>query len=541
MVGRAGLVRIVRAKRIMTMAGDDIEGIAILGSHIVAGGTVKCLMDRFNGAKVVDYGNATILPGFNDAHLHLTMMASQLLGVDLAAEITPDFEALRRRISASASRLKPGEWLRASRYDQSATTQGRILDRSQFDQLVPDNPAVITHVGAHWGVVNSMALCLANVDESSPDPSGGYYGRDNEGRLTGYVSEQALFDFAYPSLSRRLDLLPQAPAADVTTTIRNASRTLLSAGITSVGDAMIGPQELRDLQLAREADALGVRVNALITWPHLDTLGKLGIRSGFGDEWLRIGGVKVFVDGAIAGRSCAVAEPFEGTEDDGILTMDHESFREVAERATACGMRLAIHANGERAIELVLDVLESLPASNDAPRHRIEHCSIVTPSILRRIAALKIIVVPFASYPSYHGDKLMEWYGHRRARRMFAHRWFLDEGILVAGSSDFPCGPFEPLVGIQSCVTRMTGSGAPFGTEQRISLREAIGLYSVGSAAASGEGGTKGQLSPGYLADFVVLGGDLLDVPPEDLGLVKVLATWVGGQERYGGNAVTDQ
>lgn len=537
-------VRVVCADRVLTMqaaahAGEWAElggtsAIAVLGERVVATGTRAGLLAQFPSAPVIDYGDATIVPGFNDAHLHLMMMAAQLLGVDLSPETTPDRQSLAAKVEQARAE-NSSAWIRASRYDHTATTDGHILTRDELDELAPHTPLVIAHVGAHWAVVNSAALRLAGVDESTPDPPGGGYGRDEQGRLNGHVAEQAMFDFVYPSLSTKPEVAANFTDDEATQAIREAGQVLLAAGITSVGDAMVGPVELRQLQLARSSGDLGVRVNALITFPHLDSLAAVGITNGFGDEWLRIGGIKAFIDGAVAGHSCAVREPFEDDENDrGILTTDADALRDLAERAERSNLALAVHANGERAIEMLLDVLEGLPARVGPPlRHRIEHCSIVTPELVKRIAALDLIVVPFCSYPLYHGDKLLTWYGHERVERMFAHRWFLDAGVTVAASSDYPCGPHETLLGLQSLTMRTSRTGAPVGLSQRISLHEALALYSTGSAAAAGETHFKGSLAPGNLADLTVLSGDLISTDPDQLGNTRVLATWVGGRESW--------
>lgn len=409
-----------------------------------------------------------------------------------------------------------------------------MLTRSDLDSIAPDHPMVLTHVGAHWGVVNSAALALAEVGDATSDPAGGAYGRDESGALDGHVSEQALFDFVYPSLSTKPDVVATFSDDEATAAIGRAGEALLAAGISSVGDAMVGPAELRHLQLARARGLLHVRVNTLVTFPHLETLAAAGIRNGYGDEWIRIGGIKAFVDGAVAGRSCAVEEPFDDDENDrGVLTTDEGSLDQLARRAVGHGLPLAVHANGERAIGMVLRVLESLPDECQPMRHRIEHCSIVTPELVRRIAALDLVVVPFASYPLYHGDKLVAWYGEERLGRMFAHRWLLDAGVTVAASSDYPCGPHEPLLGVQSLVTRRSARGLDIGGSQRIGLHEALRLYSHGSAEASGEANLKGALAPGLLADLTVLEGDVSSVPAGEISDIQVLATWVGGEERW--------
>ena len=208
---------------------------------------------------------------------------------------------------------------------------------------------------------------------------------------------------------------------------------------------------------------------------------------------LRVGGIKTFVDGAIGGRTCLMEEPFEGTSDDfGMQTLSDAELRDVVRMVHGDGNRVCTHANGDRAIGKLLDQLEARTTSGRSPdlHHRIEHCSIVNDEILGRMKALGAIAAPFGSYVHYHGGKLLDWYGPRRIERMFAHRAFLDRGIAVAGSSDYPCGPYQPLLALQSCVTRTGFDGAPLGLSQRISPLEALGLYTPAPAYASGEAGT---------------------------------------------------
>jgi predicted amidohydrolase YtcJ len=524
-------LRLIRAGRIA--GDDDATGLLIRGDRIETVGDADRLEAAHPGAAVLDYGSACILPGFNDAHAHLAMMVANSMGVDLSPENTPGPERLEAALRSG--RGDDQGWVRASRYDHMRTTGGTVLTRAQLDQWVPGRPAVVGHIGAHWGVVNSQALAAAGITEASPDPAGGSYGRDADGTLSGRVDEQAYFDFAYPALTTKPSLPPRFDGPEVLTALDAAMTTLLAAGITSVTDAMTGPHELRLLQRARSAGALRVRVNTLVTYPHLPALSGAGICDGFGDEWLKIGGIKAFADGAVAGRSCAVAEPFEGSDDFGTLTTDPAELRTLARSCADAGLTLAVHANGERAILMVLGALEHVGASGGpVPRVRIEHCSIITDDIIAKMAALHVSAVPFAGYPLYHGDSLLQWYGAGRAERMFAHRSFLDAGIPVAGSSDYPCGPLPPLAGIQSCVTRTSSGGHAFGRGQRISADEAIALYTRGSAALEHEQHRKGRLADGYLADFVVLEEDPRHAAPEDIAGIGVIATWVGGRRQWG-------
>jgi predicted amidohydrolase YtcJ len=238
------------------------------------------------------------------------------------------------------------------------------------------------------------------------------------------------------------------------------------------------------------------------------------------------------VDGAVGGRTCLVDEPHRAGGH-GIQSTPTAELREIVRTVHADGNRIGVHANGDRAIRLLLDLLEEAAAADPRPglRHRIEHCSLVDAGILRRAAALGAIALPFGSYPYFHGGALVDWYGEERVGRMFAHRALLDAGLTVAGSSDYPCGPIEPLLAIQSCVTRTGFDGAPVGQQQRISVEEALRVYTGGSAEAAGEADLKGTLTPGKLADFVVLGADPRAVDPATIGAIPVLSTWVGGEQ----------
>ena len=527
---------LLTADRVVTNDGDDVAAVLMAGEWVLAAGSVEELSALAPAAVRRDYPGATVLPGLNDAHQHLTMTAAQSTGLDLSADMVPTGEALQDALTRHAASTGAEGWVVGSRYDHTRTGGGHRITRDELDALVPDQPALVVDIGAHWGVANSAALAAGGLTDGSPDPPGGELGRDEHGRLDGYLAEQALFDYAYPSLARGVPVAPVTPVEDLADAIVDASQHFLAAGLTSVGDAMVGPDELVALQDARSR-GLGLRVNALMTYPSLPRLAELGVREGFGDHWVRVGGIKAFADGAVAGRSCAVAEPFEGTDDHGILTTDREQMQGLVDAAERAGIRMAVHANGERAIELVLATLESAAARRPSGarrlRHRIEHASVVTPEIIERMAALDVIAVPFGSYVWFHGDVLLGWYGEERLERMFAHRSLLDAGVTVAGSSDYPCGPWEPLRGLQSCVARRSRGGLDVGTSQRVSLREAIRIYTVGSATAAGEEHVKGRLAPGYLADLTVLDGDLMSVEPDGIGEVPVLATWVGGAPRW--------
>jgi predicted amidohydrolase YtcJ len=538
---------IFRARRIVTMTADEPEAFAVSGEAVAATGTLAKLRERFADAEVVDYGDGVIVPGFNDAHAHLAVAAEDMLHLDLSIDAVSSLAEIFAKLRAELANTPPGGWVRGSRYDDAKMAEGRVLTRWDLDAISRDVPIMVLHVAGHWGVVNSKALELGGIDESSEAPPGGKFGRDGSGRLNGILFETAIFDFAYPQATR----LPHtiAPASTPEDRLRGlqlAMRAFHAAGITSVTDAMIGPDDMVLLQEAQRQGVMTMRVNMLLHYEHYGLLAAGEFRTGSGDHRLRLGGIKTFVDGAIGGRTCLMEQPFEGTTDDfGMQTLSDAALRDVVREAHLDGNRICVHANGDRAIGKLLDQLEAANDEKDRPHihHRIEHCSIVNDDILRRMKKLGAIAAPFGSYVHYHGGKLLDWYGPERIERMFAHRSFLDHGVAVAGSSDYPCGPFQPLLALQSCVTRTGYDGTPLGLSQRITPYEALALYTTSAAYASDESEIKGVLAPGYLADFVVLGDDPLTADPHGLGKIGVRATYVGGANVWdaaGGTNVPD-
>lgn len=521
---------LVRARRIHTLEGPPVDAMIVSGGRVLATGPAHDLQDHPGLRDVVSL-DGVLLPGFNDAHAHPTMTAENLLHVDCSPELVPDREALVQRLRTAADGTPAGRWVRASRYDHEKSTGGTVLDRVDLDEAVADRPLLLIHVAAHWGVLNSAGLAAAGLSDNTPDPPGGFLGRDGAGKLTGVVYEQALFDLAYSSMARGDTVLPASPVSERLDGLEQALRMFHAAGITSMCDALCGPDDLALLQEARRTGRLSMRVSALVAHPHFDALREAGIGQGFGDEWLRIAGVKAFVDGACAGGNCLVDEPFEGTDDHGMQLIEADELFGLLERvAGGAGMVLAVHANGDRAIRLLLEAHERARHRGSSPlRHRIEHCTLVDDDIVRRIRDLELVAVPFGSYARFHGDKLVGYYGRDRLERMFAHRMLLDAGVPVAGSSDYPCGPFEPLAALASCVERLTPQGEPIGLSQRISIEEAVRLYTTGAAYASGEEDRKGTLTPGMLADWVELDRDPFEVEAAELASLSVRSTWVGG------------
>lgn len=509
------------------------DAMVVFGERVVAVGTRQELTGVYPVDDTVAL-DGVVLPGFNDAHIHPTMTAENLLHVDCSPEAVPDARELARRLRTEAERPDVS-WVLGSRYDQTKSSDGHIVDRWFLDEVTGQKPALLIHVAAHWGVLNSAGLAAAGISAESEDPPGGRFGRDSDGDLTGVVYEQALFDIAYPSLARGGRALIESSSDEARLRgLRRALDLFHAAGLTSVCDALCGPDDLRLLSEARARGDLTMRTSVLMAYPHLTALRDAAVTSGIGDDRLRIAGLKAFVDGACAGGNCWVEEPFVGTEDHGMAVIEPDALNDLVRDSRSAGIALATHANGDRAIRMVLDAHEmSRDIGPSRLRHRIEHGTLVDGEIIERIKSLGLTVVPFGSYARYHADKLIGLYGHKRLNRMFAHRWLLDAGITVAGSSDYPCGPLEPLAALASCVSRQALDGTSVGPDQRITMAEAIALYTTGAAFATGEEDIKGTLEPGMLADFVELSADPFTVDVDDIADIDVRSTWVGAERVF--------
>lgn len=514
--------------------GPEPEALAVDGGRVRATGDLAGLRERFPAAEVVDFGDATVIPGLHDAHIHLAITAEDLLHLDLSAAAVRTTDDLLATVKAEAGRIGPGGWVRGSRYDDAKTG---VITRQDLDRVAPDNPVLVVQVAGHWGVVNSAALRAFGIDESSTPPPGGDFGRHPDGTLDGRLIERALMNLTMAATARGESPLRPSTQEEKMHGLRRAVELWHAAGLTSVCDALISPADVALFRRARAEGVLTLRTGMLLSIDHYAKARELGVGSGFGDDMLRFVGVKAFIDGAIGGRTCLLSEPYADPSCHGLQTTSTEELHQNVRTVHGDGNRIGVHANGDTAIRIVLDAFEAAQAADPRPglRHRIEHCSVIDDGILARMRAIGAVAVPFAGYAAYHGGALNGWYGAERAERMFAHRAFLDAGVTVAGSSDYPCGPYEPLLGLQSMVTRAgADDGRPVGPSQRVSPAEALRIFTLGSAEACDESHEKGRLAPGYLADFVVLGENPLTAEPSTISQIPVRATYVGGTRVHG-------
>lgn len=508
------------------------EAFAVKHGRFVAVGSasdVRNLATR--DTPVLDAAGMTVLPGFIDCHCHPSGV-NELYDVDANLR---SVSAIQAALRARAASTPPGFWVDGYMFDDTKLTDGP-LTRQHLDAVSTQHPIGVHHRGGHTSWYNSEAFRLAGVTRATRDPAHGRFFRDSSGELTGRAAEHArdLFE----GKGRREQFTPEQQRERARLGMQHISKLLAAAGLTSVHDAGAGPEQIRAYEDARAAGELRHRAYMMIWGAGVgnayDKLRDAGVYTGFGDEWIRVGGVKRGADGSASERTMRMSTPYVGTNDHGILTMTQQEIDDATEQAHRANWQVGIHANGDVTIDMVLRAYERVLAKWPHPdrRHRIEHCTLVNPDLLRRIRAVGAIPTPFWTYVYYHGEKWAQ-YGDEKARWMFAHRSFLDHGINVVGASDYGPGPFEPLMAIQSMVTRTDYRGREWGPNQRITVDEALRVATVNGARASYEEALKGTITAGKLADFVVLERDPHQVPPSEIREIRVMRTVAGGRTTY--------
>ena len=501
------------------------EAVAIARGRFLAVGTNSEVMNLAGPAvKKIDLGGKTVLPGFIDAHshpsdagrLHLRMVDCDLRSIQ--AIIT----ALRER----AAKTPAGDWVLGFKYDDTKTEEGRALTIADLDAAVPDHPVHIQHRGGHTAYANSLAFRKAGIEEKTPDPPGGQISHDPAtGKLSGRVAEEAneFFTKVIPMSFTRDDCREG---------VKLISKMLAKTGITSATEAQGSPDDLRAYQDAHEAGELMYRAYCFISAYYLDKVIDAGVRTGLGDEWVRVGAIKMVCDGSISERTARLSTPYEGRPNDyGILVSTEDELYVVGRKAHLAGWQIGTHANGDIGIDTTLRVYERLQreAPRKDPRFRLEHCTVINDDLIARIKTLGAIPTPFSTYVYYHGEK-MKYYGTERLNRMFALRSFIDAGIRPTQASDYPPGPFEPMMALQSEVTRTDMKGNVWGPKQKITLEEAIRVGTLNGAYASYEENIKGSIEAGKLADLVVLGRNPFRENPSTIVTIPIERTMVGGR-----------
>jgi predicted amidohydrolase YtcJ len=499
------------------------EAVAVCGERIAAVGTTADIKKLTGpGTRIIDLGGKLVLPGFNDAHVHFIDGAEEIVGVDLRpAKGEQEFAA---RLAEHAKRLPKGRWILGGYWDHESWPSKALPTRQLIDAAVPDHPVFVQRLDGHMGVANSLAMRLAGVTRDTPAPDGGAIVRDAAGEPAGVFKDNAM-----GLISRAV---PPPTDEEIKDRARAALKHAASLGVTTVQDMTASPAELQAYRALKAAGALTARIYSIRNYqgPSPDSAS---------DDWIRQGGVKLFADGSMGSGTAVFFEPYaDDPSTSGLLIQEPAALEKAMLDADAAGLQLAVHAIGDRANALVLDILEKLAASR-APRDRrprIEHAQVVRDADKARFKKLGVI----ASIQPSHCIDDMRWAEKRigRARSAIAYDFksFIDAGAKIAFGTDWYVEPLDPMIGLYAAVTRQYPDGTPTGgwfPEERITLAQAIEFYTLGSAYAEFAETRKGSLTAGKLADLVVLSKDLFSIPAREILTAQSVMTIVGGQIVY--------
>lgn len=519
---------------IATMANHEhaVEAVLTINDRIIHTGTLADVKDHApSPAQMVDLAGATMFPGFIEAHNHMLMYGLSLAAIDARPSAVPSIATLVAAITDRAESTPTGQWIVARGYDDNQLMERRHPIRQDLDDATSHHPVLVVNGSGHLAVANTRALEIAGITGDTADPQGGTVVRDEHGDATGLLLETA------QELVRRH--IPPPTEDDLFDALAACQHRYLAAGITSSHTAGVNsPAELRAHQRWSEEADHPMRVTMMIGRSMFPTIRDSGLRTGFGNDLLRVGPLKLFSDGSLIGRTAAVSEPFLDDPQDNNLGMEMMPAKElnaIVAEAHAHGFQVAIHAIGDRAIEMCLDAYRQ--AQQGSPRtdarHRIVHCGILRPDLIRRILDESVIPVSQPVFIREYGDGFIRHLGHERAQLTYPFRSLLGAQIPLVFSSDCPVSTFEPLVSIQASVQEVTNQGTPYAPKEAISAHEAIRCYTRNAAFAGFAGHQLGVIAPGYLADFTILAERPADVLPGAIDKIEVLGTVLGGEMAY--------
>ncbi len=516
-------------------AQPHAAALAIAGERILAVGSnddIKALKSAHT--LHTDAGGRRIIPGLTDAHLHWHNYSRLLQAVDLV-DVPSKAEAVRR-VAEQAKNTPPGEWIFGIGWRKDLWDGAVFPTALDLDVATTNHPVYLVSRSGHAAWANTLAFQRAGIPDDVSDPPGGGFTRNADGKPAGVLLEK-------PAMNMIAHHMPRETVQTLSEWMEQAQQTVLRMGMTGFHD-YDNPICMDALQLLRERGWLNLRVLKQINVEWIEHAYGLGIHSGFGDDWLRFGGLKIFADGALGPQTALMAAPYEGSTDNyGIVVTDKETMHELVHQASANGLFCTIHAIGDRAVHDVLNIFESVrqaEAEQKIPRalrrHRIEHVQITLPEDVERLAELDVI----ASMQTIHAtsDYIMaDRYWGTRAEYSYATRKQLNAGATLVLGSDAPLDNIDPLAGIHAAVTRRRADGSP-GPEgwypaEKLTLEEAIAAYTTGPAYAAMMENRLGRLAPGFLADLVMLDRDIFAIDPMEILEVKVLGTMVGGSWRF--------
>jgi predicted amidohydrolase YtcJ len=488
-------------------------------------------------AQVVRLDGATVLPGLIDAHCHVSDVGYLAAGADCRQPSAPDIGTIQARLRDAASRTPPGGWVTGSGYVEYQLREGRHPTRAELDAAVPDRPAVLYHTSLHACVLNSAALAEAGLADGQADPPGGALGRDAAGRLDGVLYEGPMFALFERNVRADLARMSAAQQAGL---MQVAGQHFAALGVTAACDADVRRDTLTAFAEADEHGVLPMRIYGLVVHDQVDWLLESGLRGRHSGR-LTADAVKIWADGGMSTRTAAIHGSYPVPPyGPGIMFFSGDELTGMVGDFAARGFQVCIHAQGDRAIEAVLDAYTAVlrtEAGGDGSggnprRHRIEHAGAMYPALAARAAELGIVVASQPGFLSTLGDGFAAAFPES-SDQLYAFASWRRAGIPVAGSSDAPVITASPLVGIRDAVLRRTAAGQVLGPGERLTARDALAMYTRAAAFAMHREDEIGSLEPGKLADFAVLDASPLDVDPERIGDIEVLATVVGGTPVY--------
>lgn len=514
----------------MDRARPQATALAVARNRILAVGSDHEILNLADGrTEMIDLAGATICPGFIETHTHLSLYALTLLQVDCSCPLNTTIQEVKERIKAKAQTLEPGQWVKGWGFDDTLIDGKRHLTREDLDECAPVNPVTIDHMSCHLMYANSPALEAAGIGPGTPQPAEGEIGKDELGRPTGLVSGQA-----QDMISKRI---PPCDVGELKAVISEAILHFNSCGITSTHDGSIGyyREGGEVLRAYEELEAEG-RLDLRVYLTLVDEFYREILNSGtvYSSNRLKLGSVKLFQDRSIQAFNAALSESyFQKPDIKGELIHSQKELDHLVERCYRLGLQLAIHANGDRAIESCLQALEKadLKYPGQDLRHMIIHCQMATPDHIARMKRLKVIPSYFINHVYYYGDRhLAVFLGPERAHRISPLKSSLRAGLPFTLHSDLPVTPVAPLFAMDCAVNRTTRKGLVLGESERVKPLEALRGYTDYAARCSFEEEIKGTLSPGKLADFVVLSENPLEICPDKIKGIRVLKTVLGGK-----------
>jgi predicted amidohydrolase YtcJ len=507
--------------------------MAVRDEKILCIGTITQIMLECGGAEgedVVQLNDRFVMPGFNDAHVHVGGAARDKL--NLALNGAASIAEIQKLVKEAAATHKPGEWILGSGWDQTRWPDQKFPGRLQLDEAAPQNPVYLEHVSGHVAVVNSLALKHAEITKDTPDPPGGEIERFADGEPTGLLKED-------PAQEMVWERVPDPSAAERRRGIEMVLEELGRNGVSSVQDFSQWEDFLVYIDL-KEEKKLTVRITEWLPFIlSTDELQNRRAQGGTTDPWLRTGALKGFLDGALGTRTAALLEPYsDDPSTSGIPRLDPGKLKTMAIERDRLGFQLAFHAIGDKANRLALDTFESVARVNPPRdrRDRVEHAQVVASQDMPRFGELHVI----ASMQPSHETNDSRWaelrIGPERAKGAYAWNSLEKAGAKLAFGTDYDVEPINPMRGLYACVTREALTGGPAGgwePQEKLPLPDCIRAYTSGSAYAEFMDGKKGELKVGEFADFVILSRDLTKVPPKDFLTTDVLQTVVGGRTVY--------